>query len=151
MIRRPPRSTPLYSSAASDVYKRQVTLCLHARRRAERIGRAARKEEHRPKESPEEKRRKEAGGSSHVRLLGGATGTSSPRKCWKTESARSVTQRDSSPMRSRATGRRSGRGLSSFQRARWSARAASRARDRARTGSLRDSGGRTDASASSIS
>src|SRR5665647_214902 len=24
MIRRPPRSTPLYSSAASDVYKRQV-------------------------------------------------------------------------------------------------------------------------------
>src|SRR5660397_288819 len=25
MIRRPPRSTPLYSSAASDVYKRQVT------------------------------------------------------------------------------------------------------------------------------
>src|SRR5660398_40283 len=27
MIRRPPRSTPLYSSAASDVYKRQVGLC----------------------------------------------------------------------------------------------------------------------------
>src|SRR5665647_1853419 len=26
MIRRPPRSTPLYSSAASDVYKRQVVL-----------------------------------------------------------------------------------------------------------------------------
>src|SRR5450759_6039918 len=26
MIRRPPRSTPLYSSAASDVYKRQVGL-----------------------------------------------------------------------------------------------------------------------------
>src|SRR5660397_62531 len=26
MIRRPPRSTPLYSSAASDVYKRQATL-----------------------------------------------------------------------------------------------------------------------------
>ena len=25
MIRRPPRSTPLYSSAASDVYKRQMT------------------------------------------------------------------------------------------------------------------------------
>eukprot|EP00826_Nyctotherus_ovalis_P020394 TRINITY_DN163_c0_g1_i10.p1 TRINITY_DN163_c0_g1~~TRINITY_DN163_c0_g1_i10.p1 ORF type:complete len:147 (+),score=33.30 TRINITY_DN163_c0_g1_i10:32-442(+) len=25
MIRRPPRSTPLYSSAASDVYKRQVS------------------------------------------------------------------------------------------------------------------------------
>src|SRR5665647_1877844 len=24
MIRRPPRSTPLYSSAASDVYKRQI-------------------------------------------------------------------------------------------------------------------------------
>ena len=24
MIRRPPRSTPLYSSAASDVYKRQL-------------------------------------------------------------------------------------------------------------------------------
>src|SRR5665647_2299501 len=28
MIRRPPRSTPLYSSAASDVYKRQVRLTL---------------------------------------------------------------------------------------------------------------------------
>src|SRR3546814_12979795 len=28
MIRRPPRSTPLYSSAASDVYKRQVLQCL---------------------------------------------------------------------------------------------------------------------------
>src|SRR5660397_259403 len=27
MIRRPPRSTPLYSSAASDVYKRQVEEC----------------------------------------------------------------------------------------------------------------------------
>src|SRR5665647_3678800 len=27
MIRRPPRSTPLYSSAASDVYKRQVQAC----------------------------------------------------------------------------------------------------------------------------
>src|SRR5660397_295185 len=26
MIRRPPRSTPLYSSAASDVYKRQIQL-----------------------------------------------------------------------------------------------------------------------------
>src|SRR5674476_315029 len=26
MIRRPPRSTPLYSSAASDVYKRQLAL-----------------------------------------------------------------------------------------------------------------------------
>src|SRR5665647_3549680 len=26
MIRRPPRSTPLYSSAASDVYKRQITM-----------------------------------------------------------------------------------------------------------------------------
>ena len=26
MIRRPPRSTPLYSSAASDVYKRQISL-----------------------------------------------------------------------------------------------------------------------------
>src|SRR5660398_295541 len=26
MIRRPPRSTPLYSSAASDVYKRQVQI-----------------------------------------------------------------------------------------------------------------------------
>src|SRR5660397_138329 len=26
MIRRPPRSTPLYSSAASDVYKRQAAL-----------------------------------------------------------------------------------------------------------------------------
>ena len=25
MIRRPPRSTPLYSSAASDVYKRQIS------------------------------------------------------------------------------------------------------------------------------
>ena len=27
MIRRPPRSTPLYSSAASDVYKRQNRYC----------------------------------------------------------------------------------------------------------------------------
>ena len=27
MIRRPPRSTPLYSSAASDVYKRQGLIC----------------------------------------------------------------------------------------------------------------------------
>ena len=26
MIRRPPRSTPLYASAASDVYKRQVQI-----------------------------------------------------------------------------------------------------------------------------
>ena len=26
MIRRPPRSTPLYSSAASDVYKRQASI-----------------------------------------------------------------------------------------------------------------------------
>ena len=31
MIRRPPRSTPLYSSAASDVYKRQVCLVLFCR------------------------------------------------------------------------------------------------------------------------
>src|SRR5450759_5324274 len=30
MIRRPPRSTPLYSSAASDVYKRQPG-CTHGR------------------------------------------------------------------------------------------------------------------------
>src|SRR5450759_31917 len=29
MIRRPPRSTPLYSSAASDVYKRQLLPDLH--------------------------------------------------------------------------------------------------------------------------
>src|SRR5665647_2740165 len=29
MIRRPPRSTPLYSSAASDVYKRQVWIYLY--------------------------------------------------------------------------------------------------------------------------
>ena len=28
MIRRPPRSTPLYSSAASDVYKRQADWCV---------------------------------------------------------------------------------------------------------------------------
>src|SRR5660397_261849 len=28
MIRRPPRSTPLYSSAASDVYKRQPIICV---------------------------------------------------------------------------------------------------------------------------
>src|SRR5674476_1434481 len=28
MIRRPPRSTPLYSSAASDVYKRQTYECV---------------------------------------------------------------------------------------------------------------------------
>src|SRR5674476_720498 len=33
MIRRPPRSTPLYSSAASDVYKRQLSLYLYARDR----------------------------------------------------------------------------------------------------------------------
>ena len=31
MIRRPPRSTPLYSSAASDVYKRQAITVGHAR------------------------------------------------------------------------------------------------------------------------
>ena len=30
MIRRPPRSTPLYSSAASDVYKRQILQALSA-------------------------------------------------------------------------------------------------------------------------
>src|SRR5660397_249478 len=29
MIRRPPRSTPLYSSAASDVYKRQQFVRVH--------------------------------------------------------------------------------------------------------------------------
>ena len=29
MIRRPPRSTPLYSSAASDVYKRQTLSPIH--------------------------------------------------------------------------------------------------------------------------
>src|SRR5660397_204099 len=29
MIRRPPRSTPLYSSAASDVYKRQAVQVVH--------------------------------------------------------------------------------------------------------------------------
>ena len=29
MIRRPPRSTPLYSSAASDVYKRQLIYILY--------------------------------------------------------------------------------------------------------------------------
>src|SRR5665647_3031675 len=45
MIRRPPRSTPLYSSAASDVYKRQDSVLMklpqkgrHAIRRAERDG-----------------------------------------------------------------------------------------------------------------
>src|SRR5660398_105062 len=32
MIRRPPRSTPLYSSAASDVYKRQCELRIGAYR-----------------------------------------------------------------------------------------------------------------------
>src|SRR5660397_134508 len=32
MIRRPPRSTPLYSSAASDVYKRQLQRCDSMRR-----------------------------------------------------------------------------------------------------------------------
>ena len=32
MIRRPPRSTPLYSSAASDVYKRQACVLRSARR-----------------------------------------------------------------------------------------------------------------------
>src|SRR5660397_138124 len=31
MIRRPPRSTPLYSSAASDVYKRQRPFCQPSR------------------------------------------------------------------------------------------------------------------------
>ena len=31
MIRRPPRSTPLYSSAASDVYKRQMIYSLRLR------------------------------------------------------------------------------------------------------------------------
>src|SRR5660398_132367 len=31
MIRRPPRSTPLYSSAASDVYKRQLEALLRHR------------------------------------------------------------------------------------------------------------------------
>src|SRR5660397_251901 len=31
MIRRPPRSTPLYSSAASDVYKRQLSVTGHSR------------------------------------------------------------------------------------------------------------------------
>src|SRR5674476_878119 len=31
MIRRPPRSTPLYSSAASDVYKRQRWVCWRSR------------------------------------------------------------------------------------------------------------------------
>ena len=31
MIRRPPRSTPLYSSAASDVYKRQDVVGVRAR------------------------------------------------------------------------------------------------------------------------
>src|SRR5665647_2541440 len=40
MIRQPPRSTPLYSSAASDVYKREaplkVFLTASAERRAER-------------------------------------------------------------------------------------------------------------------
>ena len=34
MIRRPPRSTPLYSSAASDVYKRQA----YMRDRQEKAG-----------------------------------------------------------------------------------------------------------------
>ena len=48
MIRRPPRSTPLYSSAASDVYKRQeygqyfrTGIRPHDRRHAGRIGRSA--------------------------------------------------------------------------------------------------------------
>src|SRR5660397_30953 len=36
MIRRPPRSTPLYSSAASDVYKRQLRQTRRKRRRADR-------------------------------------------------------------------------------------------------------------------
>src|SRR5674476_1693193 len=36
MIRRPPRSTPLYSSAASDVYKRQVQQAGKRRERAQR-------------------------------------------------------------------------------------------------------------------
>ena len=65
-------------------------------------------------------------------------GTSSPQKVLED---REGAERD--PARQLACrargrrGRRSGWGLSSFQRARWSARAARRARDRARTGSLR--------------
>src|SRR5665647_1670256 len=41
MLRRPPRSTPLYSSAASDVYKRQVCVELVAGQRADLTGAAA--------------------------------------------------------------------------------------------------------------
>src|SRR5665647_3952796 len=40
MIRRPPRSTPLYSSAASDVYKRQRSGPSRLRQRKVQPGRA---------------------------------------------------------------------------------------------------------------
>ena len=55
MIRRPPRSTPLYSSAASDVYKRQLPNRLRAR-----ISRRQRKPahlRHRLSAQPEDSRR----------------------------------------------------------------------------------------------
>src|SRR5660398_325196 len=35
MIRRPPRSTPLYSSAASDVYKRQGLILLSGKQKTD--------------------------------------------------------------------------------------------------------------------
>src|SRR5450759_1044414 len=38
MIRRPPRSSPLYSSAASDVYKRQAIPCAASTHSIQRIG-----------------------------------------------------------------------------------------------------------------
>src|SRR5262249_21640351 len=90
----------------------------------------------------------------HVRtgLRGGAAPcTARPRKCWRTVSARSVTQRDGSPVRSGATGKRSGRGRSSFQRARWSAREARTARARASGASTGPPAGRTPLRAVSVS
>src|SRR5660397_177735 len=41
MIRRPPRSTPLYSSAASDVYKRQTQVHVTVNGLGERAGNAS--------------------------------------------------------------------------------------------------------------
>ena len=40
MIRRPPRSTPLYSSAASDVYKRQIVATPESRELLESFSKA---------------------------------------------------------------------------------------------------------------
>ena len=65
MIRRPPRSTPLYSSAASDVYKRQVQehpeLTHHLRELAGVLGQALRPHhDHRHQDDDEELRTRDA-------------------------------------------------------------------------------------------